>query len=561
MKRTLITIMCIFVALLPITNVFAADSNKYYIKEVGISIEIPAKYDVMTRDIKDGDQILDKYGYTKTSMMELFDSRNIYLDAVIQNPNNEIIVTMINSDLSDFANVSEPVLLTLTSALKTQYDEQGITVLDIQTYKHTQEKFVVIRTTQNNSGTQMYSTQYYTVNNGKAINITMHSLDGEMTSSKESELKTVVNSVAFDSVPETTTAPHTEAFLYTDNNTGTTFTVPENWSEAEFSKERKFLSGKFTYNNDEAVSILYGASDLRSALSGKGFQKSTNSSINDLTVNDFSEEYLTDMLGNSDFGELIESDKRYLGSEPYLHCIYDLSNTIGLNIEATSIIIIKNGYCFYFMFSGTESSDGYKDFISLIESVKYPEKSSDDNSIYIEPYQVVVFFVISLLLIVGAVILLNKKKKSSKKSEIATQGNNAFSALTPNSSIEKAPPIQQGIAPTEPTVAPVDSSIEKNDNIDGNADSDDIVEATNGADTDDSVCDETANNSTSAADDAVEKSEENEAVKDTDRLVEHTLNVGTVLEKLEKLSKLKEAGIINEVEFERLKKDILNGKS
>lgn len=43
----------------------------------------------------------------------------------------------------------------------------------------------------------------------------------------------------------------------------------------------------------------------------------------------------------------------------------------GLSVKTTRVYHINNGYVYYFQFSGTTSDKYYKDFESLLDSVKY----------------------------------------------------------------------------------------------------------------------------------------------------------------------------------------------
>ncbi len=48
-----------------------------------------------------------------------------------------------------------------------------------------------------------------------------------------------------------------------------------------------------------------------------------------------------------------------------------VTEAMGLSVKTTRVYHINNGYVYYFQFSGTTSDKYYKDFESLLDSVKY----------------------------------------------------------------------------------------------------------------------------------------------------------------------------------------------
>jgi len=201
MRKFFSAITCLFLLAYLSTTAYAAETIIYQLYELDMSIAIPSDYVVFTRDIKADDPNLSTYGLTKNYMTNLMETKNIYLNAWDKDLKFEIIVTMIDSSLGNFAELSESALNTLASSTKTEYANAGITLITYEIYQHSQTKFIKIYISQPFNGSTVYGLQYYTVYNNKAINITMQSYSGKISSSKETILKSIVDSAHFKTEP------------------------------------------------------------------------------------------------------------------------------------------------------------------------------------------------------------------------------------------------------------------------------------------------------------------------------------------------------------------------
>lgn len=373
MKRVAFVIVFFFCILVSPISVFAAGYNTYELDELEISISIPNDHIVFTREISASDPNLNQYGLTKESMESLMKERNIYLNAWDRDVNYEIIVTMTENSLSNFSEISDTVLSTLATTLEDQYKQYGITVIKSEIYQHSQAKFVKLYISQQNNGETVYGLQYYTVNDGKAINITMQSYSGSISSTKEATLKAIVDSAVFWNAPVQSPVPQaTASFRYSDDKTGIIFTVPENWSKAQFSQDREFLTAKFTSNNESGLMILYGGYDLWSEMTAAERQGLKRSDIDNSY---FSKSDIADIFG------LKASDVTtvtYSGKEYYKGIVTSTQNVGGLTISVTmtSLFHFENGNAYNFQTNASQTSSYYKDFESLVSSVEYPITSA-----------------------------------------------------------------------------------------------------------------------------------------------------------------------------------------
>lgn len=130
-------------------------------------------------------------------LSSLMSERSIYLNAWDNDVNYEIIVTMTESLLEDYNQLSDTTLNGLVSALETEYAAMGVTLIRSDLYQHSQAKFARIYISQPNNGGTAYGLQYNTVYDGKAINITLQSYSGEVDSDKEAIIQKIVDTAHF----------------------------------------------------------------------------------------------------------------------------------------------------------------------------------------------------------------------------------------------------------------------------------------------------------------------------------------------------------------------------
>lgn len=419
--------LCLSFCLLP-SYAFAANTT-YELDELGIRIELPSDYIVFTRDIKANDSNLIAYGLTKDSLSALMQERCIYLNAWDEDNNYEIVITMLNSPFDDYNLFSDTTLSTFISALDTEYASMGITMLRSEFYQHSQAKFAKIYISQLNNGESVYSLQYHTVYNGRAINITLQSYSGIVDSSKESVLKTIIDSVHFDTAPQFNPTPlQTEAFTYTDPTSGMTFTVPANWVEEPMFKEREFIDVKFVSKLEEGLSIIFTSEDMLSdsylGESGVSGVEKLLLSRSDLDNSILTKADVAAMYGES---ENAVSTVTYGNKEYYIIETVQSVPAYGITVKVpmTMLMRCENGFMYMFQFSGANDNPYYGDFVALLNSVRYPVvRDTHKQSIG------AVFIAVVAVTIVVSIILLTRRRKQRKNNQASTlqQNHNEVSA-------------------------------------------------------------------------------------------------------------------------------------
>lgn len=350
------------------TTVFAAAST-YRIDEAKLRVAIPSNYTVITRNTPSSAEVFSRLGLSYSAFMNNMKTSNIYLDAVSNSYSEEIVVTCKENIISDFALLSDTVLKTMASATINEMEKLGISLIKYDIYHHSQEKFIRIYWL--DSANSRYGLQYYTVRDNMAMNFTLHSYDGSITSRQETVMKTIVDSVKYDAPsPVVSEGEDTDAFVYTDSDSGVKFTVPANWVEEEFNEEREFLDAKFASTKEKGLIMLFSSQDVWSEASPIDRQGMSRSDVDNsiLTKSDIAEMYNT--------SENNVSTYMYNGVEYYKCEAITNGEMYGLSFDITMtfLVYIENGWMYIFQFSNASSHNLYSDFESLVRSVEYPEQ-------------------------------------------------------------------------------------------------------------------------------------------------------------------------------------------
>ena len=442
MKRVLSFFVALLLVMVLLCNPVFAASSTYDLDELELQVTIPSGYSVITRDTPANDPIFSNLGTTKSAVLELFKSDNIYLNALSDNYNEEVVVTMMKINLSNFSLLSDTALETFASALVDQYAKNGFHVSKYEIYHHSQAKFVRLYFT--DTGKTVHGLQYYTIYDGKAMNFTMRSYEGSLSSRQENAIKSIVDSIKYDKAPPVAEeGEDTDAFTYKDSKGGVTFTVPANWKQKAFTEDREFIDVKFVSTKESGCVMIYSSTDLwgqMSAADRVGYKRSDiNNSV--FTKADIAAMYNTtaDKITTVTYNGV----QYFKGEQKHTTDTYGTN----LSVTMTHLVHIENGWMYTFQFGGPSTHKLYADFESLMKSVKYPSASdnagihsgnqnnsknngdAEDNSGVIA---VVVLWAIAAVIVV--VIVVSRKKKSEEY-------------YTPT----YTPPVPQPPKPVEPT--------------------------------------------------------------------------------------------------------------
>lgn len=371
MKRIFTAILTICVAFAVFSNTAFAASNTYDLDDLGLQVTIPNGYLVFTRDISADDAILGDFGIAKSDLIDQFESGNVYLNAVSDTYSEEIVVTMTENDVVNFNLFSDTELELIASIVAEEYKSNDIKISECELYQHPQAKFVRLYVADTNE--TVHSLQYYTVYDNKAISFALRSSVGSLSSEQETVIQTIVDSVVFDEEsPVPDQGEDTDPFLFTDENSGTKYTVPANWKQDMLAKDRETLDVRFISTKEAGCTIIYGSTDVWQQMSASEKAGNTRSGLNNST---FTETDIAELY-NVAVDEV--STATYNGTQ-YFKVEYDyVSDTSGVDITVTmtQLFCMNNGWLYFFQFGGTSTNKLYSDFESLLNSVQYPAVSN-----------------------------------------------------------------------------------------------------------------------------------------------------------------------------------------
>lgn len=409
MKKA-ISLILVVLLLFPCLTAYAS-GNSYRLNDLGLSVDIPSDLITFTRNIKQNNPILEEFGVTKAEMDSIMKDGNIYLNAFDSSIAFEIVVTMIDSPLNDFYYLSNTELSAFVSTFADGYKGTDITFIKSEIYEHPQAKFAKIYVKQPYVGGTAYGLQYYTVYDGKAINFTIHSYSGSLTSKNETLIKQIVDSVKFDISPQKKPAKETPPFTYTDKTSGASFTVPANWEQVPLSKERDIIKAKFLSTQEEGCTITYGCADVWTEASAEDRKRYTRSDMNNSFL---SKEEIAEINGIS----VSQVELVILGGKDYYKFTQEKMNDVyGINISCpiTELTRIDNGYMYTFCFLGSTASIQYSEFENMVSSMSFPTTAASFDVSTIKTVTVVGSAVVFIAM--GVTIWATRKNKKVSNSE------------------------------------------------------------------------------------------------------------------------------------------------
>lgn len=340
----------------------AADTTTYPLDELGMDIRLPNKMIVFTRDLDDSDPNLSLFGLEKEAFLDSMISSGIYLNAVEADASAEIVVTMTENELSNFNLLSDAELTAIQDNLDSLYQDLGRIYLGSEVYQNHQATFIKISFTTPDSEMPINSSQYYTIYANKAINITLHSYNGAISTEQALMLQDIVDSAVFKTVSSTPEPSYTpsKAFHYYDEETYISFTVPANWTETPVVEGVEHVDMAFLPNTNSDAIITYSCEDIWPTLPLGTRLLLTRASLDNsyLTTEDAAEIF---GVSPQEVSTVVYNDKEYFhasfmteDAEPCLQMMH-----------------VENGCIYVFLFIGSTISRNYTDFERLLDSVVY----------------------------------------------------------------------------------------------------------------------------------------------------------------------------------------------
>jgi hypothetical protein len=206
MKKLLSLTLALFCICSAVPAALAAGLT-YELPELNMTIDAPEGWIVFSRDIDEDDPNLELTGSDSKTLEDHYKENNIYLNIIKTSPLAEIVITMGEDDNSrkiyDFNRIPDADMQAQAESLMQEMQrlmEGQAAYYDCSVYKHEQAAFFIFHLTQQINGSTVYGKQYTTIINGKTINITLHSYEGEISDSLAGTLQDTIDSVTFTEV-------------------------------------------------------------------------------------------------------------------------------------------------------------------------------------------------------------------------------------------------------------------------------------------------------------------------------------------------------------------------
>ena len=218
MKINRIALVLLLVFALGVTGVTAAEAVDYTVNELGMTLSVPADYNyIFTRDSSDDDPVLADWGITKA---DLFENESVYLEALTEDQNGEIIVSMMQTDWSEMyydfnamktdylEELAEYCLLDADDPASAEYSDYS--VFD----ENGQARFLKAVGTISEEGATGSTAQYVTVINGNAYTVTFNFYGSDaLTEDMEALSDSVVTGIFFENVTAPKESNHSIVYL------------------------------------------------------------------------------------------------------------------------------------------------------------------------------------------------------------------------------------------------------------------------------------------------------------------------------------------------------------
>ena len=205
MKHKVIRILQVLFITIILNNFFITayceqPLKTYSVDEVPLQITLPEKLIVFSRNIDAMDPNLGTAGLDKNALEQKYIDSNIYLNAISPNKTFEITLSMqetqYTNKIYNLNSVSESKVQAIRDAMLNTSEYYA----SCEVYDQKYAKFLksVFYTAENHL--LKASLDYYTIINGKAVNITLHSYSEEITQEQADFFESVIDNVKFTDI-------------------------------------------------------------------------------------------------------------------------------------------------------------------------------------------------------------------------------------------------------------------------------------------------------------------------------------------------------------------------
>ena len=202
----------------------SADTAEYTINELDMTVSVPTELRVFTRHIDPDDPNLLFYELQKEWVDQYFLENDVYLNAISDLVTYEIFISMKTDPayekLGNFSTSSDAVLQSFIDDSTDLYQNDSKTYDTVEIYRNEQTAYVKSQSEYPYDNVIIYSVSYFTIEDGRAIDIHLESYDNKLPAEREAILNDIVDSVSQISASEAVDAS-TQPSASTDTSPST----------------------------------------------------------------------------------------------------------------------------------------------------------------------------------------------------------------------------------------------------------------------------------------------------------------------------------------------------
>ena len=371
MKRLIYLVLSLFVFFSAGVTALAAECETYYIREMGMKIDIPEEFVVFTRDNVPTDSELAIWGWTLDEIRAYLKTNNLYLQAVNQDLSYEISISMVEKPLGYLNHFSENEISSALQSRKDLYTSSGDEWLGASVHHHQQTKFLKTDLKRFASGATVYAKEYFTIYEDKTISINLYSYVGEFDPSLDLKLEQIIDSVRFDSKPE-----YSLSREYCDEESGAVFQIPEGWRLIPHNTD--FEGTQFCPMFVPHVFFLLTCTDIYSEYLEYYAERNTTPPFE--TRAEFDRIYSTRESACDTFNcEADDVQTVEYGDVVY----YYTKSQRTLEQNGTPVVYltrIENGYMYFFQYYGDKENTCYPGVEQMLAGAVYPTAEEESTT-------------------------------------------------------------------------------------------------------------------------------------------------------------------------------------
>ena len=191
-----------------VCTVYAEGQTLYTLDEMGITLSVPDRYVTITRDVQEGDEVLDLYGMTRDEVQYYMEENHFYLTGYDPIRDQELLVMGKKNSVENLNDLSDEHLQLILDEFEKSLslDHAEALSLNMVQLGGTRWMEALVKVSDGS-----YTLQYYTIYNYQQIYVSLYAYSGPIAEEEQQLLRDVVDNVQF---PESNPAAGTGSGLW-----------------------------------------------------------------------------------------------------------------------------------------------------------------------------------------------------------------------------------------------------------------------------------------------------------------------------------------------------------